>query len=109
MRHSVGAEKGRGATALAGLLQLRTSWDSRSQALSGRASKIAMLGYVVPIGEGVVCCDISYRFLKLKTVRLSRLLALQNRPFKLGKRVENAPLCAERVVDAGLKYPAYCW
>lgn len=39
MRHSVGAEKGRGATALAGLLQLRTSWDSRSQALSGSASK----------------------------------------------------------------------
>lgn len=39
MRHSVGAEKGSGATALSGLLQLRTSWDSRSQALSGSASK----------------------------------------------------------------------
>lgn len=38
MRHSVGAENGRGAMALSGLLGLRTSCASRSQAESGRAS-----------------------------------------------------------------------
>lgn len=39
MRHSVGAENGRGAMALSGLLGLRTSCASRSHALSGSASK----------------------------------------------------------------------
>jgi hypothetical protein len=39
IRHSVGAENGRGAMALSGLFGLRTSCASRSQALSGSASK----------------------------------------------------------------------
>jgi hypothetical protein len=39
MRHRVGAENGSGAIALSGLLGLRTSCASRSQALSGSASK----------------------------------------------------------------------
>ena len=38
LRHSVGAEKGKGA-GVSGLLGLCTSWDSRMNALSGSASK----------------------------------------------------------------------
>jgi hypothetical protein len=51
IRHRVGAEKGRGATLLAGLLQLRTSWDSRSHALSGSASNTACVGCLGTTGE----------------------------------------------------------
>lgn len=58
IRHSVGAEKGRGATALAALLLLRTSWDSRSQALSGSASKndlwTVVDGAEIPVGMGLL-------------------------------------------------------
>ena len=50
MRHSVGAENGRGAMALSGLLGLRTSCDSRSQALSGRRSNTAWSGAVCAAG-----------------------------------------------------------
>lgn len=69
MRHKVGAENGSGATALAGLLLLRTSWDSRSQALSGKASKIAVVVFVLvePTEGGVVWRVISCRSVKLKT------------------------------------------
>lgn len=42
MRHKVGAENGKGATALDGLLLLRTSSACRTMALSGSASKIAI-------------------------------------------------------------------
>ena len=66
MRHKVGAENGSGATALAGLLLLRTSWDSRSQALSGKASKIAVVVLVEPTGVGVVWRVILCRSMKLK-------------------------------------------
>jgi hypothetical protein len=38
LRHKVGAEKGRGA-GVSGRFGLRTSWDSRMNALSGNASK----------------------------------------------------------------------
>lgn len=43
MRHSVGAENGKGATALQGHLGLRTSCDSRTHALSGSTSNTAWL------------------------------------------------------------------
>jgi hypothetical protein len=56
LRHRVGAEKGRGA-GVSGLLGLRTSWDSRMNALSGRASKtecvIEVLTAVMQVAIGV--------------------------------------------------------
>lgn len=67
MRHKVGAENGSGATALAGLLLLRTSWDSRSHALSGKASKIAVVVLVEPTVGVVVWRVILCRSMKLKT------------------------------------------
>lgn len=61
MRQSVGAEKGRGAKELAALLLLRTSWDSRSQALSGSASKNDLWTVAVgseTLGEKGVCDEV---------------------------------------------------
>ena len=73
MRHRVGAEKGSGAMALSGLLGLRTSCASRSQALSGSASKtdlwMVTVAAVMQDAIGVLgvegLCDTS-RFLKRK-------------------------------------------
>lgn len=39
LRHNVGALNGRGATTLSAFFELRTNCDSRTNALSGRASK----------------------------------------------------------------------
>jgi hypothetical protein len=50
MRHSVGAENGKGATSLSGLLGLRTNCDSRSHAESGSRSNTALAGAVVAVG-----------------------------------------------------------
>ena len=66
MRQSVGAENGRGAMALSRLLGLRTSCASRSQALSGSASKIdvrmvtvaAVIRGVSGVLGAVIFCDI---------------------------------------------------
>lgn len=54
MRHKVGAENGRGATSLSGFFGLRTSCDSRSQALSGSLSKVACVGAVDAAGRVAV-------------------------------------------------------
>lgn len=74
MRHSVGAEKGRGAMALSPFFGLRTSWATRSQALSGSRSNTAVVGAVVAAGKvtvglvfnRVIVVDMSW-FLKKET------------------------------------------
>lgn len=67
LRHSVGAEKGKGA-GVSGLLGLCTSCASRMKALSGRASKtdwwmvvfcagmLAAIGGLRPVGWGDIAC-----------------------------------------------------
>ena len=54
MRHSVGAENGKGAMAESGFFALRTSCASRSHAESGSRSNTAVVGAVVAVGNVAV-------------------------------------------------------
>ena len=82
MRHRVGAENGRGATSLSGFLGLRTSCDSRSQALSGSLSNVPCVGAVVAAGAvavglvGNVLTVVVGLVLKLKPRAMLRILVM---------------------------------
>ena len=69
IRHSVGAENGRGAIALSVLLGLRTNCASRSHAESGSRSNTACVGAVCAVGAvalGLVVLAVLGLLLKLK-------------------------------------------